>query len=256
MNKILLVGVARSGTTWIGTVLSKCKDTFFYNEPDDERRFVHAANAKRFLTRYPNIAPGDAGAVGETNIDGYAAVWANVWGRPMAENLIAKSVFTPFCIEWMKEAFKIDHVVWVHRGLRDVIASWYEYSSQKHPEVDKEVLIRRLAWQASQHYSAYKRLHGTGFYTLTVDHKEIVRNAEDGFKFLSNELGLDWTHEASEQLADLNSAGVGGHYGLEGYDLSEHIRRNAEEILDEDAWKQKVPEDLMGIAFQEVRGWA
>jgi hypothetical protein len=258
MNKILLVGVARSGTTWVGTILSKCKDTFFFNEPDDERRFRSAAEAKTYLTRYPNIAPGDIDKVGEASIRNYAALWERAWGQGIGgyQNALVKSVFAPFCLEWIKETFRIDHVVWVHRELRDVIASWYEYSSEKHPEIGKEVLIRRLAWQASQHQAAYDRLNGTGFYSLRVDHRTMVQNAEKGFKYLAGVLGLEWTHEAMEQLADLNSAGVGGHYGLEGYDLSEHIRRNAEDVLDEDAWKKKVPEELMAIAMREVAKWA
>lgn len=256
MNKILLVGVARSGTTWIGTILSKCNDVFFYNEPDDERRYETAAQAKRLLTRYPNIAPGDWDMVGQAYIGDYHNMWATVLNKGLAKNLLVKSVFAPFCLEWLKESFSIDHVVWVKRGLRDVIASWYEYSHQQNPHVDPEILIRRLAWQASQHYSAYKRLDGKGFYSLTVDHHVIVEDAEDGFKYMAGQLDLEWTHEAMEQLADLNSAGVGGHYGLEDYSLSDHIRRNAEDVLDPDAWREKVPVELMEIAFKEVGRWA
>jgi len=255
VNRILLVGVARSGTTWVSTILSKCADTHFINEPDDERRFTRADRTKKYLTRYPNIAPKDDGDVGRANIDAYAAMWKSVWDSDMADNLLVKSVFVPFCLEWLVDKFRIDHVVWVKRDLPNVIASWYEYSHAKHPHTDRADLLTRLTWQAAQHHFSYARLANQNFYTAIVDHRELVGNAEDGFKSLAGALGLLWGHEAMEQLSDLNAAGVGGHYGLPDYSLTEHISRTADQV-GIDAWKNKVTEEQMAVITRELARWS
>lgn len=254
MSRILLVGVARSGTTWVGTVLSKCKDTIYLNEPDDERRFTQAMVAKKLLTRYPNIAPGDSGRVGEADITPYSLYWSRVWSTPGADHLLVKSVFVPFCLEWLQQSFEVDHVVWVRRDLPNVIASWAEYSREKHPKLPAEILLRRLTWQAVQQQKAYERLARLDFFSAVVDHLALAREAEAGFAALAEKLGLIWSHEAREQLADLATAGVGGHYGLPGYSLTEHISRTADQI-GEEAWAQKVTEDDMAIIEKELNRW-
>lgn len=253
MNRVLLVGVTRSGTTWAATVLSKCGDTAFVNEPDDERRFIAAKSAKERLTRYPVIAPGDTGKVGEASIDQYERLWDVVWHPGPARNLIVKSVFVPFCLEWLVEQKEIDHVVWVKRDLRNVVASWYEYSSDVHPELAAdEKLVRRLAWQAASHYAAYARL-APDLYTIAVDHLDLVEDPKL-FPYIAREIGLEWGHEAKEQLSDLSSYGIGGHYGKDDYSLDDHIHR-AREQLGPDAWREKMPDYLMEVALDEFARW-
>lgn len=236
MNKILLVGVARSGTTWVATILSKCKDTYFFNEPDDERRFTEAAKSKRGITRYPTIAPGDSGRVGESDIAAYADLWRRAWQPFQVENLLIKSVFAPFCLEWLKERFEIDHVVWVQRDIYSVIRSWYEYSRQANPGVDEEVLLRRLSWQAASHVAAYARLDRFDFFSYRAVHEAFVHDPKREFELLAKALGMETGHEAWEQLDDLNQSGVGGHYGLPGYDAEEHVRRTKEEATADPNW--------------------
>lgn len=248
-NKLLIVGVARSGTTWVATILSKCGDTFFFNEPDDERRFKRAAISKRLLTRYPTIAPGDSGAVGETTITEYEDLWRPLWATD-AENILIKSVFVPFCLEWLKLAFAVSHVIWVKRDLRNVVRSWFEYSSQANPGVPKELLIRRLTWQACSHYAAYQRLEPFNFYSAVVDHADLVDDP-GLFKRLADDVQLEMGHEAWEQLSDLNSAGVGGHYGLPDYDLDQHIRRTAEQAKAPADWDEV---ELL-IINEELKRW-
>lgn len=249
-NKILIVGVARSGTTWVATILSKCGDTFFFNEPDDERRFKQAAVAKRLLTRYPTIAPGDSGAVGETTITEYEKLWRPLWATD-AENVIIKSVFVPFCLEWIKLAFNITHVVWVQRDLHNVIRSWDEYSRRKNPGVPREMLLRRLTWQACSHYSAYYRLQGNRFFSSVANHTDLVDDPGLCFKTLATTIGLEMGHEAWEQLSDLNASGVGGHYGLPDYDPAQHIRRTTEQAKAPAGWSDS---ELL-IINEEMARW-
>lgn len=249
-NRVLIVGVARSGTTWVATILSKCPGVFFFNEPDDERRFKRAATAKRLLTRYPTIAPGDSGAVGETTITEYEDLWRPLWITD-AETVLIKSVFVPFCLEWLRLSFAVDHVIWVKRDIVKVVRSWHEYSKQANPNVPKEILLRRLTWQACSHYAAYRRLEELSFYSAVVNHVDLVDDPGLEFKKLAENCDLEMGHEAWEQLSDLNAAGVGGHYGLPDYDLNQHIRRTAEQVKAPADWDET---ELL-IITEEIKRW-
>lgn len=251
MNKILLVGVARSGTTWMATVLSKSKDTVFLNEPDDERRFKAAKMSKAFITRYPTIAPGDSGRVGEAGIAGYADLWRQAWTPHGAENLLVKSVFTPFCLEWLKERFEINHVVWVQRNIYSVIRSWFEYSKRANGTVEHDILLRRLSWQAASHVAAYARLDRFDFFSYRARHVAFVHDPKREFEQLAKAVGLEMGHEAWEHLDDLNQSGVGGHYGLPGYDAKEHVRRTKEEAVADPDWSS----DERAIINEEISKW-
>lgn len=58
-RRLLMVGMARSGTTWIANGLGRCAGTSFVHEPDNDLHHVHAMAAKARLGRYPVLRPGD-----------------------------------------------------------------------------------------------------------------------------------------------------------------------------------------------------
>jgi hypothetical protein len=58
-RSVLLVGVPRSGTTWIAAALSHCDSATMVSEPDNDFHHVHAMDAKATLGRYPVLRPGD-----------------------------------------------------------------------------------------------------------------------------------------------------------------------------------------------------
>lgn len=255
MNKVLVVGVPRSGTTWVATILSKCRDTAFVNEPDDERRFNHARDAKKWLGRYPIIAPYDRGRVGESSIVKYQHLWEHAFGPMFCENVIVKSVFVPYCLEWLIEFCGIQNVLLVKRAPMNVLASWYEYSSKVNPDVPKENLCVRLAWQYAMQHQAYMRLlrlKPPAMYA--VEHEEIAVNWGK-FESLATMLDLEWTHEAAEQLNDLSNEGEGGHPGLANYQLTEHISR-APHQLRRDAWRKRIPERIAELFISELERWS
>jgi hypothetical protein len=58
VTRLLVVGIPRSGTTWIGEVLGATKGTRFVKEPDgDHEPFAYAV--RKELGNYPELAPGD-----------------------------------------------------------------------------------------------------------------------------------------------------------------------------------------------------
>jgi hypothetical protein len=65
----LVVGLPRSGTTWVGRALATAADTRSVGEPDNEDNFAYALKAKRGLGRYPIVLPG------EQPPEAYAALW-------------------------------------------------------------------------------------------------------------------------------------------------------------------------------------
>jgi hypothetical protein len=56
---ILLLGVARSGSTWIGQILGHAAEARYVHEPDNETHNPYALRAKKGLGRFPFLRPGD-----------------------------------------------------------------------------------------------------------------------------------------------------------------------------------------------------
>lgn len=70
MTRVLIVGLPRSGTTWVGRCLGYAAGTRYVNEPDNENIHPYAVRAKRRLGRYPILGPDD-----EAPAD-YERLWA------------------------------------------------------------------------------------------------------------------------------------------------------------------------------------
>jgi len=73
-SRILVVGLPRSGTSWVGRALSAGDDTGYVSEPDNEDGFAYAVRAKRGLGYLPAIAPGQRPS------PSYQSLWAAVLG--------------------------------------------------------------------------------------------------------------------------------------------------------------------------------
>lgn len=253
--RILVVGVPRSGTTWVGTILSKCRDTTYVNEPDDERRNSFARKAKETLGRYPIIAPGDRGRVGESDIGVLEQLWKSAFTVPeFGEHVLVKSVFTPYCLEWVCEVAEVDKVLYVDRSPLNVLSSWVEYSLKVNKGIPEGQILHRLAWQYAMQKQAYQRLNAVlGSSMVQIKH-EVLAVTWQLFAPLALDLGLEWTYEAGEQLNDLSQRGEGGHPGLEGYRVEQHIQRSQEQ-LELDGWKKRLTSEQVDILCGELARW-
>jgi hypothetical protein len=60
MNRILVVGAPRSGTSWVEQTMRAAPGTGGVGEPDNEDNFPFALKAKRGLGRYPVVCPDAA----------------------------------------------------------------------------------------------------------------------------------------------------------------------------------------------------
>ncbi|AMM41429.1 sulfotransferase domain protein [Candidatus Desulfofervidus auxilii] len=65
---ILIVGIPRSGTTWIAKILSKSTGAYYLHEPDNEKNNILAYIFKKGLHRYPYLNAND-------HLDSYYKLW-------------------------------------------------------------------------------------------------------------------------------------------------------------------------------------
>lgn len=73
MTRVLIAGIPRSGTSWIGRTLGKAEDTLYLHEPDSESVHPFAVRAKQELGRYPALAGADRAR-------DYELLWRSAFG--------------------------------------------------------------------------------------------------------------------------------------------------------------------------------
>jgi hypothetical protein len=66
MTRLLIVGVPRSGTSWVARTLRRTEGACFVGEPDNEKEEPFALAAKHGLGLYPVLQPGDESPACET----------------------------------------------------------------------------------------------------------------------------------------------------------------------------------------------
>jgi hypothetical protein len=74
VTRVLIAGLPRSGTSWVGAALGSAPDTSYVREPDNVSAFPYAVKAQRAVGGYPILAPGDAVP------DVYRRLWAGALG--------------------------------------------------------------------------------------------------------------------------------------------------------------------------------
>jgi hypothetical protein len=90
MTRVLVVGVPRSGTTWVAQVLCAASGASYVEEPDNHFRFAFAYRAKRKLGRgtYPDVEVGESD-LAETE---FGSLWRYAFApdRPSALQTLAR----------------------------------------------------------------------------------------------------------------------------------------------------------------------
>src|SRR5207237_10167784 len=75
--RVLVAGLPRSGTTWVGEVLGRTAGARYLHEPDNHLLRPEAWSAKRRLGPYPELRPGGDVVSGE--VGGYERLWARAF---------------------------------------------------------------------------------------------------------------------------------------------------------------------------------
>jgi hypothetical protein len=165
--RILVAGLPRSGTTWVGEVLGRTAGARYLHEPDNHLVRPDAWWAKRRLGPYPELAPGDDGGdyerlwalafaggrrpslfyagarilqrAGAPRLSGRLAGGRRRPGRTAPGPLVVKSVHCARSLEWTVERFR-PAVVVVERHPFGVISSWRKLGWDDFLDTDRGAL--------------------------------------------------------------------------------------------------------------------
>jgi hypothetical protein len=153
-DRLLVVGVERSGTTWVAKALAEAMGAVYVHEPDNPSASPGANHARQF-GKYPVVRPSDDAPLYTEEWDlafrgGFAAPkGAAPIGRALGkvpsslrdplvglaarlarakaprERVLTKSVMCAFSLDWIIEHYQ-PPVVWVRRNPLNVVASLVE----------------------------------------------------------------------------------------------------------------------------------
>jgi hypothetical protein len=154
---VLIVGLPRSGTTWIGEVLGSAPGTFSIIEPDNEKLSVLAWFCKAGLPRFPYLAPSDEAGL-------YQQLWCsalagNRW--PWILNRALSFFIKIRAAELEAEVGERTGFVYTDRSMRTVGPA----GKIKRYQVDAH---RQMAWLARSLLAASGR--------FKADHRAIVKS--------------------------------------------------------------------------------
>jgi sulfotransferase family protein len=164
-RRVLVAGLPRSGTTWVGEVLGHTAGARYLHEPDNHLVRPDAWWAKRRFGAYPELSPGAAGgdyerlwALAFNGGPRQSAVYAGarvlqragafrVSGRlasrqrhrPTFGPLVVKSVHCARSLEWVADRFD-PAVVVVERHPFGVISSWRKLGWDDFLDADHDAL--------------------------------------------------------------------------------------------------------------------
>ena len=167
---MLVAGLPRSGTTWVGEVLGRTAGARYLHEPDNHLVRPEAWWAKRQFGSYPELSPGADGG-------DYERLWARAFAggprpspvyagarllqragaprvsgrlasrqhpRPAPGPLVVKSVHCARSLEWAVDRFR-PAVVLVERHPFGVIASWRKLGWDDFLDTDRAALRHAAA---------------------------------------------------------------------------------------------------------------
>ncbi|HEV7863887.1 MAG TPA: sulfotransferase [Acidimicrobiia bacterium] len=163
--RVLVAGLPRSGTTWVGEVLGHTAGARYLHEPDNHLVRPEAWWAKRQLGSYPDVSPGADGGdyerlwalafaggrrpsplyagarilqrAGAPRVSGRLA--SRQRSRPAPGPLVVKSVHSARALEWVADRFR-PAVVIVERHPFGVIASWRKLGWDDFLDTDQAAL--------------------------------------------------------------------------------------------------------------------
>jgi len=168
--RVLVAGLPRSGTTWVGEVLGRTAGARYLHEPDNHLVRPEAWWAKRRLGPYPELRPGTGGGeyerlweqafaggpahpslhaglkilqrAGAPRVSGLLA--SRQRPRPAPGPLVVKSVHCARSLEWAADRFR-PAVVIVERHPFGVVASWRKLGWADFLDTDRAALRQSAA---------------------------------------------------------------------------------------------------------------
>lgn len=216
MNRILVIGAPRSGTTWLANALATTPGSRLAHEPDNAAFNDDAVESLERYGGYP------APRVGE-DLPAYARLWDPVFlVAPFAcVHLIAKSVFAAFAVEWLIDRYR-PRVVLIQRHPVRVVASWMrkgfivgdlatreriqtDYVARLDlPDADLEApKLVSIAWAVGVLMTALQVKSRAHPEWTVVSHERVSADGISQLHELATTLGLQWLEETERRVRAL-----------------------------------------------------
>jgi hypothetical protein len=144
-----------------------------------------------------------------------------------ASKVAVKTVYAPFCLEWLAKTFD-PTVVIIQREPLNVISSWRELKipmfdlltrpslrqfygdlPNGSPPDDEASEIEKMAWCVGLITHTFARELDEHPDWVLVEHGDLCVDTENKFKRLFEQLGLGWSEDVSEYLRRSNRPGQG-----------------------------------------------
>jgi hypothetical protein len=238
VNRVLVVGVPRSGTTWLAATLATTPGAVLMHEPDNPAFSADAEESRALYGGYPVLRPGE-------RVPEYEMLWDRGFGSAEASQLtaarqgrrlgrraanrpaavVAKSVFAAFAMEWLMDRYA-PRVVLIERNPIAVVASWMRLDfvigdlatrdriRAEHvepfdmpswdPALPRSI---QVSWAVGVLMSALRRQARDHPEWTVVSHEELSADRSQ-VRGLAASVGLDWSDQA--EAAALGTDGAGG----------------------------------------------
>jgi hypothetical protein len=240
---ILVAGLPRTGTTWIGTVLGATGGTTYFHEPFNYRNVEESAP---FTMRYLRRADDDPkfAAYCEKCFSGHqrhraVTLYQSAWRRRLplpAGRVLIKDVHTFLALDWIDRHIG-PRIVVVLRHPFAVADSWFRMVKGKGDDLGiMDRLLTQPAllddylrpferhlraandfwsfigayWAACTHVVLQQQRQHPEW--IVVRHEDFFDDPEARFRDLCKRLDLSWTAESERRLRDSNAADSGKFY--------------------------------------------
>lgn len=267
-NKLAIVGLPRSGTSWLAKAVSMTEKTVYYFEPDHE--YIYDGSCLYpYLDKLQNndALKGHILNTFKGNITSEYVIAEqdikDIMASITARNLLVKWVHFPFCLEWIKTIFPeilftqiIRHPVplflswatknWDPSYSLDTILNQQDLIEGPLKEYKRVMISAKTPWEKAGAFwgaATYMQYHSQADKSLFRTHEWYCENPKERITWLINKLGLVEKKSLYDFLSENREAKPGPGYGLP--------RNSIDEIK---KWYGKIDKneyhDLIGIINQ------
>ncbi len=264
---ILVTGAPRSGTSWVGRMLSLASDTNYLHEPLNNQFAVKSFNEKPFPYWFMYL--------NKANQDAYLKKISRMIGLQPGPRISTKGKQIPiikdpiavFSSEWLANTYDLDVVFLVRhpgaviksiltlewntgpkvffrqRPLMDAYLSEYEAELRVYQNLDNKLAQAALMWKMIYHVAHIFQERTPNW--IFVRHEDLCGDPIEKFRTIFSNIGLDFTQQIEQEIMDYSSSSnpvqPANHWD---------IRRNSRSNIN--AWHNYFSRDQIGEIYALV----
>ncbi|MCB1878013.1 MAG: sulfotransferase [Chromatiales bacterium] len=235
-RKIMVVGLPRSGTSWLAKGLSLSPGVSYYFEPDHHwpthTRYIYLPSDQHSPELHALVRKALEGRVR----DEYAVAeldWGGLLKQPLAKTVLTKFVRLPLAVDWLDTQFPQARIAQIIRHPVPLILSWQargwrpdrqvERLLAQKPLMSKELKPYRFAMTSAEGYwekaaafwaaTTVRQLNARRPGNLLVQHEWLCQAPQERFGWLYDQLGLEKGEDLSRFLNGNLRKDAGPGYG-------------------------------------------